>query len=173
MCARIGGPSGLGEEAVGETDRVPMEAAVECRGQRMGDLAAPGLFVSKLNKPCETGFPHAIVKTHLLTVVGTFFCTILPLWSARPCPLHILRGTLNVLGYQRGAVLPSRPPHIQEASCPPQGRCSRHKPHNSVTHRPQQLSCGASDGTRGNWAARLVTCWLTHRACCPQDLPPL
>lgn len=62
MRVGIGAPSGLGEEAVGETDRVPMEAAVECRGQRMGDLATPGLFVSKLNKPCETGFPTLLLK---------------------------------------------------------------------------------------------------------------
>lgn len=52
MHVGIGGPSGLGEEAVGETDRVPMEATVDCRDQRMGDLTAPGLSVSKLNKPC-------------------------------------------------------------------------------------------------------------------------
>ena len=140
----------------------------------MGDLATPGLFVSKLNKPYETGFPHAIVQTHLLPVARAFFFrTVLPLWSARPCPLHISRGTINVLGHQRGAVLPSRPPHLQEASCPPKGRCSRHKPCNSVTHRSQRLSWGASDGTRGNGATCLVTCWLTHRACCPQGLPPL
>lgn len=174
MHAGIGGPSGLGEEAVGETGQMPTQATVKCRGQRMGDLVAPGLFVSKLNKPYETGFPHAIVQTHLLPVVRAFFFrTVSPLWSARPCPLHISRGTLNVLGHQRGAVFPRRPPHIQEASCPPKGRCSRHKPCNSVTHRSQQLSWGASDGTRGNGAACLVTCWLTHRACCPQGLPPL
>lgn len=142
MHAGIGGPSGLGEEAVGETGRMLMQATVKSRGQRMCDLAAPGLFVSKLNKPYEAGIPHAIVQTHLLPVVGDFFffCIVLPLWSARLCPLNISRWTLNVLGHQRGAVLPSRPPHIQEASCPPKGRCSRHKPCNSVTHRSQRLS---------------------------------
>lgn len=73
MHAGIGGPSGLGEESSWR-DRSDAHASdsEEQRGQRMCDLAAPGLFVSKLNKPYEAGIPHAIVQTHLLPVVGGF-----------------------------------------------------------------------------------------------------